>query len=74
MVSACRAPVIQAVREYAKELWPDAREYAAIFVAGGAAPLFIDALREVFPSARLVDEPQTANVRGFWNFAQMQEK
>lgn len=74
MLAACRAPVVQAVREYAKELWPDAREYAAIFVAGGAAPLFVDALREVFPSARLVDEPQTANVRGFWNFAQMQEK
>lgn len=76
MVRACLAPVILGIREYAKDLWKnhEPKEFAAVFVSGGAAPLFVDALREVFPSARLVDDPQTANVRGFWNFAQMQEK
>jgi hypothetical protein len=74
MLEYCQRPLITAIREYAKDMWSDARMFDAIFVAGGAASIFTRALTETFPSARELPEAQMTNVQGFYAYAKLKER
>lgn len=71
MINGCIETTSRTLVQFAQDLWPRAKSYDAILVTGGASALFFEPLRASFPSARLVDDPQTANVRGFYNWAKI---
>ena len=64
----------QAVRDRLIDAWGRGRELEAILLGGGGAelPQITDAIRESFPHAVVVDEPQTAIARGYARLARRQ--
>jgi plasmid segregation protein ParM len=53
----------------AQTLWDEEeRTIAAVLVTGGGAEQFHSAVEDVFPQARLLDEPQMSNAEGFYRY------
>lgn len=75
MIDAALDSVTPDIVEFAKNKWNgDAKTFAAILVSGGAGALFYDRIHAAFPSARLVDGAQMANVVGFYRFGLLLER
>jgi len=60
--------VAQTVLGKANELWGDARDISAVLVTGGGGPAFFEYIETVYPHARLLSDPQTANAEGFYRY------
>lgn len=55
-------------------LWGDGRDFRKIHVCGGGAPVFIDHIKSQYHGAKQVDNPQMANVLGFFRLAQFLDR
>jgi plasmid segregation protein ParM len=70
-VAEALKPLRSSVMNLIGERWKVGVGIDAIYVAGGGAPLLIDQIQAAYPQAQLVDEPQTANARGYLNYAML---
>lgn len=69
-VSAILRPMAQSVLSEASQLWNGGAALSSILIGGGGGALLAPYITARFPHARLVDEPQTANARGYYYLAQ----
>jgi plasmid segregation protein ParM len=53
------------------QLWGAGAGIDVIYVCGGGGPLVIDRVREVYPQAVLVENPQLSIAQGYLNYAMM---
>ena len=72
LTARAAAPVADKILDAARDLWGDARRLSALLVTGGGGALLFDRLHAVYPHARLVDSPQTANAEGFHRLGLLQ--
>jgi plasmid segregation protein ParM len=68
-ISPAVAEVQTAVVARARDLWGDAADLDSVLVTGGAGAPMYDAIQEVYPHARLLDNAFWANVEGLQRFA-----
>jgi hypothetical protein len=69
LIGPAAAEVQTAVIARARDLWGEAADLDSILVTGGAGAPMYDAIREVYPHARLLDNAFWANVEGLQRFA-----
>ena len=63
-------PVADQIIAQATQLWNSGARLGTILVAGGGAHLVGEHVLDYFPHAAIVDNPEYANVEGFYRFAQ----
>lgn len=68
LVSQAREAIGRSVVGHAQTLWGDGDDLSAVLVTGGGGPFFFEEIRAVYPHARLLDGPQTANAEGFYRY------
>ncbi len=59
-----------AVVARARDLWGEGADMDMILVSGGGGPHLYDAIHDVYPHARLLDDAFWANAEGFYRFGQ----
>jgi plasmid segregation protein ParM len=69
LVEPAVAEIQTAIIARARDLWGEAADLDAILVTGGAGSPVYDAVRDVYPHARLLDNAFWANVEGLQRFA-----
>jgi hypothetical protein len=69
LVAGALAGVAQEILGEAVTLWGDGRDLLALLVTGGGGPALLERVRTIYPHARLVANPQTANAEGFYRYA-----
>jgi plasmid segregation protein ParM len=69
LVAGALAGVAQEILGEAVTLWGDGRDLLAVLVTGGGGPALLERVRTIYPHARLVANPQTANAEGFYRYA-----
>jgi plasmid segregation protein ParM len=68
LVAGAREAIGRSVIGQAQTLWGDGDDLSAVLVTGGGGPFFFEEIREVYPHARLLDDPQRANAEGFYRY------
>ena len=63
-------PISEQIVAQATQLWNSGARLGTILVAGGGAYLVGGHILDYFPHAAIVDNPEFANVEGFYRFAQ----
>lgn len=69
VVEQALAPVRSATLELATDKWQAGANVDVIYISGGGAPLVYDGVKAVYPQAQLVENAQTANAQGYYNYA-----
>lgn len=70
LVKPAITDVEMAVIARARDLWGAGADLDVILVSGGGGPRVYDAIHDVYPHARLLDDPFWANAEGFHRFGQ----
>jgi hypothetical protein len=69
LVMQAKDQVAKKIVGYASTLWDsEERTIAAVLVTGGGAETVFPAIKDAFPQARLLDEPQVSNAEGFYRY------
>jgi plasmid segregation protein ParM len=69
LVMQAKDQVAKKIVGYASTLWDsEERTIAAVLVTGGGAETVFPAIKDAFPQARLLDEPQMSNAEGFYRY------
>lgn len=63
------APLRDATIRLISNKWGNTNQIDVIWLSGGGAALVADDIKRLYPQARLVDDFQTANARGYLNYA-----
>lgn len=67
-------PLIESVLIILQNTWQAAGLFHNILVAGGGAEFVIDAIRNIYPHARIVDNPKTSNAEGYLRYLKYQDE
>ncbi|MEA3339427.1 MAG: ParM/StbA family protein [Chloroflexota bacterium] len=70
LVEPAVADIQTAVIARARDLWGAGADLDTILVSGGGGPHLYDAIHDVYPHARLLDDAFWANAEGFYRFGQ----
>ncbi|MCP5098730.1 MAG: hypothetical protein GY943_24530, partial [Chloroflexi bacterium] len=70
VVDSVVTPMAEQVIAQASQLWGKAARLDAILIAGGGAHLLGEYVQGYFKHAQILENPQFANVTGFWKLAQ----
>ena len=72
-IGSLAAPIVETlathIEHFAKTLWAHRGQPDIVVLTGGGILLVGPYLREAFAKARVADEPQLANARGYWKYA-----
>lgn len=69
-----KSDLVEATLSIMSEKWQKATDIDSIRVAGGGAPIVIDAIQSRFPQALLVEDFQLSNAIGYLNFARFKNR
>lgn len=69
IVEDCSAPIIDGIRAEVGKLWNRGAEFDSILITGGGSRFVGKRLCEIFPQARMIDEPNMSNVSGYYKLA-----
>lgn len=67
-------PLRRATLNLMNDKWKTGARVDRIAVAGGGAPLTIEQIQAAYPHAEMLEDPQGANARGYYNYALLTEK
>jgi plasmid segregation protein ParM len=70
LIEPAMADIQTAVIARARDLWGEGAQLDMILVSGGGGPYLFDAIHDVYPHARLLDNAFWANAEGFYRFGQ----
>ena len=70
LIEPAKADIQTAIIARARDLWSEGTQLDMILVSGGGGPQLYDAIRDVYPHARLLDNAFWANAEGFYHFGQ----
>lgn len=70
LVEPAVADIQTAIIARARDLWGEGADLDAILVSGGGGPHLYDAIHQVYPHARVLDDAFWANAEGFYRFGQ----
>jgi len=70
LIEPAMADIQTAVIAHARDLWGEGAQLDMILVSGGGGPYLFDAIHDVYPHARLLDNAFWANAEGFYRFGQ----
>ena len=70
LIEPAMADIQTAVIARARDLWGEGAQLDMILVSGGGGPYLYDAIHDVYPHARLLDNAFWANAEGFYRFGQ----
>lgn len=70
LVKPAVADIQTAIIARARDLWGEAANLDMVLVSGGGGPHLYDAIHDVYPHARLLDDAFWANAEGFYRFGQ----
>ena len=70
LIEPAMADIQTAIIARARDLWGEGAQLDIILVSGGGGPYLYDAIHDVYPHARLLDDAFWANAEGFYRFGQ----
>jgi len=70
LIEPAMADIQTAIIARARDLWGEGAQLDTILVSGGGGPYLYDAIHDVYPHARLLDNAFWANAEGFYRFGQ----
>ena len=70
LIEPAMADIQTAIIARARDLWGEGAQLDMILVSGGGGPYLYDAIEDVYPHARLLDNAFWANAEGFYRFGQ----
>lgn len=74
IVEAALRPFIKRIMAEISQVWGSAARLGVLLIAGGGAEVVGPELIKQYPHARIVEEPQWANVRGYLRFGLFQQR